>query len=1111
MIVDELILKLQADLADVKKGLAQVKVDAEKTGKEAGEKMGKAAGTSFGDVFQAVAGAVVVNSVKNFFSRAATEFNKFEAAFLRVDSIAKGFNRSVVEARKQVEQLADKGFLNLNQAASSYADAIALGFDEKQARKFIDSLSDIAAFQNTIGDGAAAVQSGLAGLLSNSAEKVENIGVPVKVLNMQYNENIKTMGKAAALQKFYNGILVESSKFTGDAARAVDTLAGAQNKANAATDKAMVAIGKGLEPILKRLFNTIEDGAKIFAGWFNSLDSGTKTIAVMIPLIAAFTLALGPLLTVLRALSLANPFAWAAAAITAIGALAIALRELTAASRPEGIVKAYKESAKALGELGVRAKELESINKRTAIQEKELADIKENLRKKAKALGVDYDQLAKSAKSAADMTQMLTNVERERQASKLREQLSTAQRQRRIAEAGFGGFNEAQQTAIDVAVQSRGGMSRAQLVQKFAADERETVNALVELYQQGQTGGSAAQAAQAAAGKAQEQRFIESQSKLLEIEKNRLSTIANISKKISEEEQQRQRQNTDRDAEYQRQSLRGSFQQVFAEYIEDKRMADLNALSEQTRNAKRASEEQLTYELNLAGKNEKLIEEAKRNSRKRIAAIDEANARKRGQIELEAINRNAQAASATASGIAQIGKARDLGSALSGTSSIVSGVSQFSSKLQGLGVVGQTIGAVGSIVSVISGLFGKSDAERAREASEQARRDEEAKKILELQANYQKSMLALQEQQAKLPFENLQRQLRLIDIQAQRDIVSGGDAQEIERRRLAQRQQAISGTLQSESGAISGGQLFQGVEGTPESLTQFLNERNAQSLALQQFTQYASQLNSLLNTNGVSAQELLSLIDIMRSYKGKIPDAVFNSILTPGISSLYDFIKGTPVIKTLNLAAGSGRTSIGLSEISREAIEFFSGDMGIKFSEILQGIISGQQLSSEVAADTSIAENLLSTLEQSLANERAIAENTRETAENTAKVLQLRPDRERSFIDVGLGFIQSLGQRITSPTAVSIAQSLARQNLSLPTEIGTATVTSGLARTLQERMADALEKQLMQGATANDILRDIRAATVALLSVMDNDASTSNSLSLSEFTALQSEANRRRI
>ena len=94
--------------------------------------------------------------------------------------------------------------------------------------------------------------------------------------DMQYNENIKTIGKAAAMQKFYNGVLKESEKFSGDAARAVDTLAGAPAGYRAATEQAMAAVGKGLEPVLKRLYKTGTDLAEAFAKWFGGLDAGTK-------------------------------------------------------------------------------------------------------------------------------------------------------------------------------------------------------------------------------------------------------------------------------------------------------------------------------------------------------------------------------------------------------------------------------------------------------------------------------------------------------------------------------------------------------------------------------------------------------------------------------------------------------------------------------------------------------------------------------------------------------------------------------------------------------------------------------------------------------------------
>jgi hypothetical protein len=1084
LIVDELILKLQADLSDVKKKLAQVENDAAKAGKEAGAAMGKAAGTSFGDVFNAIAGAAVLNTVKGFYAKAAQEFNKFEAAFLRVDSIAKGFGRSVNVARKNVEELADKGFLNLNQAASSYADAIALGFDEKKARTFIDSLSDIAAFQNTIGDGAAAVQSGLAGLLSNSAEKVENIGVPVKVLNMQYNENIKTMGKAAALQKFYTGILKESEKFQGDAAKSVETLAGAQNKYNAAVDKAAVAIGKGLEPMLKSLYQTLQQGFEIFAKWFGNLDATTKSLAILVPLVGALVLALGTLVPVLKTLAIMNPFGWIPLAISGLVALVAVVNELVSVN-PARIVKEYRETSNAMKDLGEKAKELEAINKRTATQEKELIDIKEKLRQRARALGLDYDQLAKSAGSAAAATEILTRRERERQADILRADLKKTQEARGRVESQAEFFNSqfgkqlGGSLALNIGLGAFGGTENLKKI--LAKKEAEDIKGIAEIYQDLVTNAGAPAAAAAAAAKSSETRFVESQSRLLEIEKNRLFTIANINKKLSDEERQRQRDNADKDAEYQRQSLRGSFRQVFAEYIEDKVTADLNALQETTRNAKRASEEQLTFELNLAGKNEGLIQQAKLNNRNRLAKIDEANAKKQAEIAADSVARNLQAANAIAQGIGQVSSGTTSGQKISGAGSAIAGAGGLKDIFPSLSVlapIGLGIGAIAGIGSLIENAWGKSEEERRKEAAQQAQRDEEARKILELQANYQKSMLALQEASAKLPFEDLQRQLRLIDIGAQQSRLAGVDEQTIERQTLAAKQAAITSTLQSESGAIGEGRLFAGTGSSADDLIGFLSERAAQSAAIGQFMS----LVDLVGSNTLSPEQYEEVKRQAMTYKGKIPDEIYNAAFNQSGGFAYG----------------------GIKSVRADWVE-------------TQTVLGGQpliarvrELVSEVGVDAGIAENLLSVIEQQLAIENQINDNTKKTAENTSKALELRPDRERSFIDVGRGFIQSLGQIITTPSALGIAKSLSAQEFTVPSEIGSATVTMGRARTLQERMADAMERQVMQGAEALDIAYDMRAALYDLLAVLDANPNTQNKISVTEFTRAQSEINRRR-
>lgn len=1065
MIVDELILKLQADLQDVKKALKNVESEAAKTGKEAGAQMGKAAGASFGDVFNAIAGAAVANTVKGFFSRAATEFNKMEAAFLRVDSIAKGFGRSIDKARQNVDQLANKGFLNLNQAASSYADAIALGFDEKQAKNFVDALSDIAAFQNTIGDGAAAVQSGLSGLLSNSAEKVENIGVPIKVLNMQYNENIKTMGKAAAMQKFYNGVLKESTKFSGDAAKAVDTLKGAQDGFTASTEKAMAAVGKGLEPALKSFYKTLATIAEGFAKWFGGLDSGSKSIILFGGALAAVVPAVMAVGKALALLSF-NPIILTIAAIVAgTTAIAVAVNELSTKYKPENIVKRYKDSADEAKKLGDRVEQLNSVNKRTIAQEIELAKSKEELRKKAQALGLDYDTLAAKAKNYSDVIDAINNKQRDTAAADIdRERMRLAENVRAYDKMIQNAERATGRNIKDLATsgvilpggfEARGllsGREGALASQRDADLRRAGLYATESGTGKGPTGDNAG-------GKATpEYRFIRARDELKTLSDAYIAYLKLVGADSEKGKEATTRFGIDSAA------IKSELKQATAEYIEDRTTAALIA-EEAAYGKARAN----IFELANA---EKL---SKEEVEKKLQQAREANARKTAAIQAQSFATTLQAANASTTGFANLFRARDAGSGLAGLGSLSSGIGGFSDKLKSFGLVGQGLSAAGGIIAGLTSLFGKSDEERAREAEEQKRRDEEAKAILELQANYQKNMLALQESQAKLPFENLQRQLRLIDINAQTARLSGAPEQQVEAQRLAQRQSAINATLSAESGSIAGGALFGGVQGNAGSLTQFLGERAAQSAAIAQFVALFNQAASgQLSSNGI-----LELERQARSYAGLVPQEIYG----PAMAAFDKFRVADQVIKQLGARA-----------------------------EALQGLSSTatniNALASEVGIDTSRAESLLSVIEQSNQTQLEIAANTKKTAENTSQLL--RPDRQRSFIDVGQGFISSLGQRI-SPSAVGIARSLSQQGLSLPSEIGMASTTSTLAKTLQERMAEAMEMQVRNGARANDLLSGILRATIELYRVMDGNPATVSGFDNAAADAWLADRERRRF
>jgi len=1043
--IDGVKFKIGYDSAAVEKGLK----DDEKKASEAGKKVG----SNFSNAFQAVVGAGAMVGLKAFFSRAESEFNRLEGAMKRVESIAKGFGRNIELAKKNVNELADEGFLNLTQAASGYADAIALGFDEKQARKFIGALSDIAAYQNTIGNGAEAVTSGLAGLLSNSAEKVENIGVPVKILNQEYNKNIATMGKAAALQKFYNGILKESEKFQGDAARSTQTLAGAQASYNAAVEKSFQTIGKGLEPVLKRVYAIAADLANKFTEWFSGLGETTQQILILTPIIAGLAASIAAIIPLVG--SLMAGFAWIPAVIVGVGALAAALANVGKAKGAETIAGEYQKIRDAVLKTGQELDRLSAIQNKTAEQELKSIQLKRELTEKAKLLGTTYEALAKDAGSYYEIAQKIAKLER----AKARREVGA------LGEGLIGGLSDLKRqrdeaTALMAQARVRGDreaysdlqLRRAELnvqIKNQEAEIAKTKKRFDDLDKDIATeSGKGVPSTGGAGGKrGPESRFIEARDQLKKL-KDEYTAYLRIERDGAKREEASTKYFSARRA------IEADLRGAIAEYNEETVTAQQEA-------AKREYEDQVKRIYELANVDEK----AKKRVAEDLQKAQESYARQNAKIYAESFARTMQGANAIASGFAGALRAQNIGQALGGFGGIAQGIGGLSERFEAFGVIGQGIAAAGGIISTLTDLFGKSDAERAREAEEQKRRDEETKAILELQANYQKNMLALQEAQARLPFENMSRQLRLIDINAQQQRLSGVNESSVESQRLAARQAAIQGTLSSQGGTIAGGSLFSNVSADPQSLTAFINERAAQSAAINQFMQLAEIIPTLTG----SAKE--TAFRQLQSYKGLVPDELYNAF-----QKAYDVSGGI-----LTLRAGQ---------------------------EFASGLTTARGLFGEITRDTATAESLLSVIQDSLANQIAIEENTRKTAENTSKALTLRPDRERSFIDVGRGYIQSLGQRLTNPALAAVAGM--DRNIVLPGSIGMASGVATAARTLQERLTDAAEMNVRQNSEMIDILYDARAVLINMLAALDSDTSTINRLSVAEFDRIQSEVNRRR-
>lgn len=253
MIVDELVLKLSADISDLQKKLDAIDKQAEQKGKSLGDKL-------FGglkSIAPQIAGVFAVSKIGDFFSTAIKNAQKFEQSMLKAESAAKAFGQSVRGTKSQVQDLASDGFLTLEQSARSMQLALSAGFSTKEAGRFITALKDISAQGNIIGDAGQSIEDFFKGVLTNSADLIENINPQIRKINTEYQKLKTTVGEAKAQQFLYNETLKFSTLFQGDAARYLNTSEGALKRLNAEYRSFSTEIGRTVEPIFAKFVNLI--------------------------------------------------------------------------------------------------------------------------------------------------------------------------------------------------------------------------------------------------------------------------------------------------------------------------------------------------------------------------------------------------------------------------------------------------------------------------------------------------------------------------------------------------------------------------------------------------------------------------------------------------------------------------------------------------------------------------------------------------------------------------------------------------------------------------------------------------------------------------------------
>lgn len=345
--VDPLVIKLTADVNDLKVGLAQAQSAIK--GVDDNVKAASSGMSSFVTRLKQVGGAMGVA----FAGQQVLQFGKdiLMAASDMNESLGK-MNVVFGDNAKQVEAWANTSATAMGlskqgavEAAGTYGNLFqAFGMGQGEATKMSTSLvqlaSDMASFNNTsVDDALLALRSGLSG----ETEPLKKFGVALSDVRLKteavslglIKNTSEALTPAAKAQASYSLIMKDTKLAQGDFARTADGTANTMRILSAQMQNAKAALGAGLLPVFQAVLLVLKPLIAGLAAFGNFLADHADDVKVFAMAVTAFAVAFGVYTLAVNAAKIATAAFNAVMAINpfvaigiAIGVVAVGLYEL---------------------------------------------------------------------------------------------------------------------------------------------------------------------------------------------------------------------------------------------------------------------------------------------------------------------------------------------------------------------------------------------------------------------------------------------------------------------------------------------------------------------------------------------------------------------------------------------------------------------------------------------------------------------------------------------------------------------------------------------------------------------------------------------------------------
>ncbi|SEM81921.1 hypothetical protein [Paenibacillus sp. OV219] len=260
----------------------------------------------------------------------ADKANAYINAQRGLEEVSKALGVNVKETIDLVQDLVDRGFLNLAQASGTVKTLLASGLNLDQTKNLILATADAAAYNREAHlSWGEAIEQVAQGVKTGNSELTDAAGITTN-LSVMYDRYAGSIGttadKLSDAQKTlaaYNGIMQESSMYTGNAATAMEGYNGTQAQFSQTIQTAEAELGEAFLPLLQELMGlvipiikSIGDWAKEHQGLAVGMAAGTAAVLAITAAVTALVPLIYTLTTALAGLEIAlGPIGLAIAAI----------------------------------------------------------------------------------------------------------------------------------------------------------------------------------------------------------------------------------------------------------------------------------------------------------------------------------------------------------------------------------------------------------------------------------------------------------------------------------------------------------------------------------------------------------------------------------------------------------------------------------------------------------------------------------------------------------------------------------------------------------------------------------------------------------------------------